>query len=49
MRLESGDLLVMAGDMQADFQHELPKLQGEPEGRYAPRLNFTARRFVAAV
>ena len=48
VRLESGDLLVMAGDMQTDFQHELPKLSGEPEGRYAPRLNFTARRFVAA-
>lgn len=48
VRLESGDLLVMAGDMQADFFHELPKLSGQPEGVYAPRLNFTVRRFVAA-
>ena len=48
VRLESGDLLVMAGDMQADFTHELPKLSGQPEGVYAPRLNFTVRRFVAA-
>ena len=48
VRLESGDLLVMAGDMQADFVHELPKLKGQPEGVYAPRLNFTVRRFVAA-
>jgi alkylated DNA repair dioxygenase AlkB len=47
IRLESGDLLVMAGDMQADFNHELPKLKGEAEGRCAPRLNFTVRRFVA--
>ena len=49
IRLESGDLLVMAGDMQADFVHELPKLSGQPEGVYAPRLNFTVRRFVSAV
>ena len=28
--------------------HELPKLKGQPEGVYAPRLNFTVRRFVAA-
>jgi alkylated DNA repair dioxygenase AlkB len=48
IRLESGDLLVMAGDMQADFVHELPKLKGQPEGVYAPRLNFTVRRFVSA-
>ena len=48
VRLESGDLLVMAGDMQADFVHELPKLKGQPEGVYAPRLNFTVRRFVPA-
>ncbi len=49
VRLESGDLLVMAGDMQADFTHELPKLAGQPEGLYAPRLNFTVRRFVPAL
>uniref|UniRef100_A0A6C0IXQ8 Alpha-ketoglutarate-dependent dioxygenase AlkB-like domain-containing protein n=1 Tax=viral metagenome TaxID=1070528 RepID=A0A6C0IXQ8_9ZZZZ len=49
IRLESGDLLVMAGDMQKDFTHELPKLNGQVDGRYAPRLNFTVRRFVAAV
>ncbi len=48
VRLESGDLLVMAGDMQADFTHELPKRKGQPEGLYAPRLNFTVRRFVPA-
>ena len=49
VRLESGDLLVMAGDMQTDFLHELPKLKGQPEGVYAPRLNFTVRRFVPAI
>ena len=48
IRLESGDLLVMAGAMQADFNHELPKRKGQPEGLYAPRLNFTVRRFVPA-
>lgn len=48
VRLESGDLLVMGGDMQADFVHELPKLKGQPEGVYASRLNFTVRRFVPA-
>lgn len=48
VRLESGDLLVMGGDMQTDFDHELPKLGGQPEGVYAPRLNFTVRRFVTA-
>lgn len=48
VRLESGDLLVMGGDMQTDFEHELPKRAGQPEGLYAPRLNFTVRRFVPA-
>lgn len=45
VRLESGDLLVMAGDMQERFNHALPKPPGAVEGGYAPRLNFTVRRF----
>jgi alkylated DNA repair dioxygenase AlkB len=43
--LESGDLLVMAGQMQRHFQHALPKPGSAVEGGLAPRLNFTVRRF----
>ena len=44
--LESGDLLVMGGQMQRWFTHELPKTQkGSDPSAVAPRLNFTVRRF----
>jgi alkylated DNA repair dioxygenase AlkB len=46
--LESGDLLVMGGDMQEHFTHELPKLKIVDENKYVPRINFTVRRFTEA-
>ena len=43
IRLESGDLLVMLGEMQTYFNHGVDKVRG---ARVAPRLNLTVRKFV---
>lgn len=43
IRLESGDLLVMLGEMQTYFEHGVDKVKGAP---VAPRLNLTVRKFV---
>ena len=45
IRLESGDLLVMLGEMQTYFEHGVDKVKG---ARVAPRLNLTVRKFVPA-
>jgi alkylated DNA repair dioxygenase AlkB len=41
--LQSGDLLIMMGDMQDLFKHGIKKLPGQQVGA---RLNFTVRKFV---
>lgn len=43
LRLESGDLLVMMGQMQTFFVHGVEKVRNAP---VAPRLNLTVRKFV---
>lgn len=40
--LRSGDLLIMAGDMQSKFLHSIEKSR---TSEVAPRLNFTVRQF----
>jgi alkylated DNA repair dioxygenase AlkB len=42
--LQSGDLLVMQGDMQTDFEHSIERVKTDP----APRINLTVRQFVDA-
>jgi alkylated DNA repair dioxygenase AlkB len=39
-RLQHGSLLIMAGDTQNNFRHEVPKKPGITE----PRINLTFRR-----
>ena len=42
--LQSGDLLVMQGEMQTDFEHSIERVKTVP----APRINITVRQFVDA-
>ncbi|MDD2762078.1 MAG: alpha-ketoglutarate-dependent dioxygenase AlkB, partial [Methylomonas sp.] len=42
MELAHGDLLIMAGELQHHWRHELPKTR-KPKG---PRINLTFRRIV---
>jgi alkylated DNA repair dioxygenase AlkB len=39
-KLQHGSLLIMAGDTQKNFRHEVPKEHGISE----PRINLTFRR-----
>ena len=43
--LQSGDLLIMMGDMQSLFEHGIDKV---PNQKVGARLNFTVRKFVPA-
>ena len=43
-RLGHGSLLIMAGDTQKNFGHEVPKESGVTE----PRINLTFRRILKA-
>ena len=44
--LQSGDLLIMMGDMQSLFEHGIDKV---PNQKIGARLNFTVRKFVPVV
>ncbi len=40
----SGDLLVMGGRCQADWEHSVPKVNGAVPGRISAQWRFTSRR-----
>lgn len=49
IKLESGDLLIMRGDMQEFFLHGIEKVEDVEGdlGKVAPRLNLTIRKFMS--
>ena len=43
--LSDGIIVVMGGECQKDFKHEIPKITGEKALKIKPRINFTFRQF----
>lgn len=43
--LNHGDILVMCGNMQKEFKHEIVKVQGEKGKKIRRRINITFRQF----
>lgn len=45
IKLEDRTFVVMCGDMQKEFTHEIPKVSGKQGERLRPRINVTFRIF----
>lgn len=43
--MEDGSFLMMCGDMQKEFTHEVPKVMGTKGALLKPRINVTFRIF----
>lgn len=43
--MENGSFLLMCGDMQKEFKHEVPKMLGKKAENCLPRINVTFRVF----
>ena len=43
--LKSGDVIVMGGNMQKEFKHEIVKVTGKKAALISKRINITFRQF----
>lgn len=43
--LSSGDMVIMGGQMQKEFKHEIVKISGEKGKKIGKRINITFRQF----
>lgn len=43
--LHDSDIIVMCGNMQKEFKHEIVKVSGEKGAKVGKRINITFRQF----